>query len=71
MRALMLIGILLVGVGGYVVFKGMSYRSEKTVVKVGEFEAKVEQQRSIPAWAGGLAIVGGVALVVAGARKRT
>ena len=45
-----------------------TYSSEKSVLKIGDVEAKVSQEHAIPAWAGGLAVVAGVVLVI-GARK--
>jgi hypothetical protein len=63
-------GLVLVGLGAYVVLQGVSYGSHRSVMRLGDFQASVEEQRAIPTWAGGLAIVGGVVLVGAGLRRR-
>jgi len=70
MRAISIVGVLLVLAGLYVVVNGASFTRDKTVVKVGTFEANVKEQQAIPAWAGGAAILVGVGCVIVGFRKR-
>lgn len=70
MRVLQIIGAILILGGLYVLLKSPSYSSEKSVLKIGDVEAKVSQQHAIPPWAGGAAVVAGVVLIVVGARKR-
>ncbi len=69
MRLLTVIGAILVLGGLFVLIKSPSYSSEKSVLKIGEVEAKVSQQHAIPPWAGGAAVVAGVVLIALGARK--
>jgi drug/metabolite transporter (DMT)-like permease len=66
MRLLIIVGILIAVLGAFIVFGGISYPSEHSVVKVGGFHASLEEHREIPAWVGGIAIAGGLVLVVAG-----
>ncbi len=68
MRGLQILGAVLILVGLFVLIRSPSYTSEKSVLKIGDVEAKVSQQHAIPAWAGGLAVLAGVVLVI-GARK--
>jgi hypothetical protein len=68
MRALQIIGAVLILGGLFVLIRSPSYSSEKSVLKIGDVEAKVSQEHPIPAWAGGLAVVAGVVLII-GARK--
>ena len=70
MRALQIIGALLIAGGLFVLIRAPSYSSEKSVLKVGTLEAKVNEQHEIPGWAGGVALAAGVVLVVVGFRKR-
>jgi len=70
MRAIAIVGILLVLAGLYVLVDGASFTRDRTVVKVGTFEANVKEQQSVPAWAGGVAILVGVGCVIVGLRKR-
>ncbi len=67
MRILILIGILLAGLGAWIVFRGLSYSSSHSEVKVGTFEATIKEKRDVPTWVGGVAIVGGLVLIAAGA----
>jgi hypothetical protein len=69
MRALQILGAILILGGLFVVIKSPSYSSDKSVLKIGGVEAKVSQQQAIPPWVGGAGVVVGVILIVAGARK--
>jgi hypothetical protein len=70
MRALQILGALLIAGGLFVLIRAPSYSSEKSVLKVGTLEAKVNEQHEIPGWAGGAALAAGVVLIVVGFRKR-
>jgi uncharacterized membrane protein len=67
---LVFVGILLIALGGYIILQGMSYTSDRSVVRVGDFEASLEEKRAVPAWAGGMVVIAGLALVVMGGRRR-
>ena len=68
MRGLQILGAVLILGGLFVLIRSPTYSSEKSVLKIGDVEAKVSQEHAIPAWAGGLAVVAGVVLII-GARK--
>jgi hypothetical protein len=68
MRPMTIGGIILLLVGGFIAFRGLSYRSDRSVLKIGDVEAKVEERRAIPTWVGGVLVLGGIAMIVAGAR---
>lgn len=70
MRTAMISGLVLVAAGLYLVLKGVTYTQEQSVLKIGEFEAKMQQQRRVPEWIGGVALGAGVVLVVVGFRRR-
>ena len=70
MKPSLIIGIVLVLLGGFVLVRGLSYSSDRSVIKVGDFKASVEERRSVPTWLGAVAIVGGLALVLAGSRRK-
>lgn len=70
MKPQMILGIVLAGVGAFIVLRGLNYGSERSVMRVGEFQASVETRRAVPVWVGGVAIVGGLLLVGAGVRRR-
>jgi drug/metabolite transporter (DMT)-like permease len=69
MRVLQIIGVILIAGGLFILIKAPSYSSEKSLLKIGDVEAKVAQQHTIPPWAGGAALAAGVILMVVGARK--
>ena len=71
MRPLSLAGIVLIAIGTFVLVRGLSFTSQKSVFKVGDFQASVEERRDVPAWAGGLAMAGGVVLLLVGSRRRS
>ncbi len=70
MRPLTLAGLVLLLLGGFVLFRGLSYTSQKSVLKVGDFNATMEERQTVPPWIGALAVAGGIALLVAGGRRR-
>ncbi|MEO7207438.1 MAG: hypothetical protein ABI356_15110 [Steroidobacteraceae bacterium] len=69
MRVVQVLGAILILGGLFVLIKSPSYSSEKSVLKIGDVEAKVSRQHAIPPWVGGAAVVAGVVLIVVGARK--
>jgi uncharacterized membrane protein len=70
MKGLTLAGILMAAVGIFILVRGLSYKSSDTVLEVGGLKASVEERRTVPAWIGVVAIVGGLVMVGAGARKK-
>ena len=71
MRQFILAGIVMLGLGAFVLLRGASFTSHRDVLKVGDVKVTADEQRSIPPWVGGAAMLVGVALIVAGTRKRT
>jgi hypothetical protein len=70
MRPLALVGVLLLALGAFILFRGASYKSKDEVLKVGDLKASVEQRHAVPTWAGGVAIVAGIVLLAAGMKRR-
>lgn len=67
MKGLLITGILLTVLGaGLLVFEGISYTQEETLLDVGPLEAEVEQQETIPfsPILGGVVCVIGVGLII-------
>jgi hypothetical protein len=72
MKATAWIGAILIALGAVaLVYKGFNYKTEDTVLQIGNVKATAEKDNRvpIPAWAGVAAIVVGVLVLVAG-RKR-
>lgn len=74
MRAIAIVGIVLI-VAGVVslVYGGITYTKEETVLKVGPLEVEAEQRKRFPISpvAGGAMVVGGLILVALGWNTRT
>jgi hypothetical protein len=71
MRPLIITGVVLLCLGAFVLLRGASFTSRHEVLDLGDLEITADEQRSVPPWVGGAAVVVGVALIVAGVRKRT
>jgi drug/metabolite transporter (DMT)-like permease len=69
MRALQISGVILVVVGLFLILRPPSYSRDESVVKLGDFEAKVQQQHTVPGWVGGALLGAGCVLVIVGLRK--
>jgi len=70
MKPFVIGGIVLVVLGCFIVFQGLSFGSQRNVMRVGDLQVSAEEQGWIPPWVGGVAIVGGVLLAAGGARRR-
>lgn len=70
MRPQLIAGILLMTIGAFIVFRGLSYGSQHSVIQIGDMKASIDAQRPVPTWVGGVAIAGGALLVGAGMRRR-
>ena len=71
MRPISIVGLLLVLLGAFILYRGLSYKSKNEVLKVGDLKASVEERHAVPAWVGGLAIVAGVVMLAGGMKRST
>jgi uncharacterized membrane protein len=72
MKPIMWVGILLVVLGALAVaYQGFNYTHQEKILDVGPIHATAEEHDrvSIPPVLGGLALVGGIVLLVVGAKK--
>jgi hypothetical protein len=62
--------LILLGIVAFA-YQGITYTSREKVIDIGPFQATAETQKTIPLSPvlGGLALVGGIVLVVVGAKK--
>ena len=71
MNVATLVGILLIVLGAAALaFEGISFTKRRETVRVGPIGATVEERETISPVLGGVALVAGIALVVAGRRGR-
>jgi hypothetical protein len=74
MRPISWAGVVLIVVGALALaYQGINYTRQKDVVDLGSMHVTTETQERIPLppVLGGLALVGGIVLLVAGARKKS
>jgi len=74
MKTAIVVGILLIALGIIsLTYQGISYTHQKKVVDLGPIHATetVKERIPLPPILGGLALVGGVALVAVGSRRKT
>jgi uncharacterized membrane protein YidH (DUF202 family) len=72
-REMRIVGIVLIVIGVVALaYGGISYTRKEKVLDIGPIEATTETRETIPLppILGGLALAGGVALLIAGSRKR-
>jgi uncharacterized membrane protein len=71
MRPLSLVGILLIGIGAFLLIRGGTFTSRRDVLEVGDVKLTANEKQTIPPWVGGVAIIAGVVVVAAGMRQRS
>ena len=72
MSAARIAGIILIAIGLIgLIWGGISWTEEETLVDIGPIEARTEEQKSIPITpiVGGIALVAGIVLLVVPSRK--
>jgi hypothetical protein len=69
MRPWIIVGGAIVGLGAFILFKGIVLHSQG-VVKFGPIHGGVTAQHLVPAWLGVVAILLGALLIVAGIRAK-
>jgi hypothetical protein len=67
---LIVAGILIAALGIAGFLGKLNFNHDKEVLKVGDLSATVQQEKTVPQWLGGIAVLVGAGLVVAGAVKK-
>jgi hypothetical protein len=73
MRPIAIVGVVLILLGvAALVYQGITYTSRETVIDIGPLHATADREKTLPLppVLGIVAVASGVALVVAGVRKR-
>lgn len=71
MRASFIAGLVLIAAGVFLILRPPHYASEQSVFKLGDLEAKMQQERTLPGWVGGAVLGAGIVLLGAGLVKRS
>jgi uncharacterized membrane protein len=72
MKPITIIGVLLIVLGVVAfAYQGITYTTKEKVVDLGPLKVEAKRERTIPLppVLGGIALVGGIVLVIAGARR--
>lgn len=69
MRTLQISGAILAAIGLYLILRPPTYPHQESVLKLGDIEATVKEQRPVPGWVGGVLIGAGCVLIVVGLNK--
>ena len=70
MRTLLVSGVVLVAAGLLLIIRPPSYPHQESVFKMGDIEATVQENRTVPGWVGGVLLGAGCVLVVVGFKRR-
>jgi uncharacterized membrane protein len=70
MKPLTIAGIVLAVLGAIILLRGLSYGSQKSVMRMGDVQVSAEERQMVPTWVGGVAVAGGLLLIVGMGRRR-
>jgi len=71
MRTGLIVAGIIVAALGIAAFTGqLNFQHDKEVLKVGDLSATVQEEKTIPQWAGGVAVLIGAGLVVVGVMRK-
>jgi len=70
MRALQISGLVFIAIGVWMIIRPPSYSREESIFKLGNIEAKMQREHSVPGWVGGVLVGAGLVLAIAGLKKR-
>ncbi len=67
---LIIAGIIIAALGIAGWMGELNFNHDKEVLKIGDLSAKVQEEKTVPQWLGGVAVLVGAGLVVVGAMRR-
>ena len=70
MKSLLIVGIVVAVLGAAVLTRGLSYPSHRSMMRIGDLQASVQQERAVPTWVGVVLLAGGAVMIGAGLRGR-
>ena len=70
MKASLVAGLILIAAGVFLILRPPHYATQQSVFKLGDIEARMQQERTLPGWVGGALLGAGVVLLGTGLLKR-
>ncbi len=70
MRPVQIVGLVLIVLGVFVLWRRPTYTSRQDVVRLGDFKASVDEVKAIPLGWGAAGVGAGVVLLLVGGRRR-
>ena len=70
MKIRSIVALVLIAGGLFLILRPPHYSTEQSVLKLGNLEATVRQERQLPGWVGGTVLGAGLALLSLGLLKR-
>jgi hypothetical protein len=70
MKIVMFLGVVLVGLGVWVVSGHAVYKTKREVLRIGDIKASMTEDHALPLWVGYAGCAGGVALLLVAAGRR-
>lgn len=70
MRPLVLLGLFLLVIGGFLFYQGGALTTREKVVEVGDVRVTAPEKHSVPLWIAGAAVVVGLGFTAAGVQHR-
>jgi drug/metabolite transporter (DMT)-like permease len=70
MKAALIIGLVLIAAGIFLIVRPPHYASEQSVLKIGNVEARMQQERALPGWVGGTVLGAGIIIIGTALLKR-
>jgi hypothetical protein len=67
---LIVVGIVIAAFGIAGFFGELNFSHDKEVLKVGDLSAKVQEEKTVPQWLGGVAVLVGAGLILVGAVRK-
>ena len=71
MKVSLIAGLVLIAAGVLLILRPPHYSTEQSVFKLGDIEAKFQQERTLPDWVGGVVLGAGVVLLGTGLLRRS
>ena len=67
---LIVVGILIAAFGIAGFLGKLNFNHDKEVLKIGDLSAKVQEEKTVPEWLGGVAVLVGAGLILVGAVRK-